>query len=157
MIGAGNRGGKGISRSFGYPMLSLFDEMNRLFEDALPAAESARSVGGFNPRIDVTETDKEYVIRGEFPGLESSEISLELRDNSIILSGEKRATHEEKDGEKLRVERSFGAFSRAIQFPLEVDEDNATAEMKSGVLTVKVPKSAKVLRGTKKLSIKAGN
>ena len=52
-------------------------------------------------------------------------------------------------------ERAFGTFMRTIPFGIEVDEDNATAEMKHGVLTVKVPKSAKAVRGSKKLSIKS--
>jgi len=155
MIGSGTRGGKNVTRGFGYPMLSLFDEMNRFFEDALPVAQTTRSQAGFKPHIDITESEREYVIHGEFPGLEAAEISLELKDNSITLSGEKRTQQEYKEGNRVHVERSFGSFSRMIPFAVEVDEDNATAEMKNGVLTIRVPKSSKAIKGAKKLSIKA--
>ena len=152
MIGSGSRGGRGLVRAYQYPILSLFDEMNRLFEDAVPS--SGRGAVAFKPQIDLTETEKEYVLHGEFPGLEASEISIELKDNTLTLSGEKRAVHEHKEGNRVHVERSFGSFSRSIPFPVEVDEDNTTAEMKNGVLTVRVPKSQEVLPKTKKVSIK---
>jgi HSP20 family protein len=155
MIGSGNRGGKSLVGGFGYPMLSLFDEMNRFFEEALPVAQATRSAVTFKPKIDVTENEREYVIHGEFPGLEAAEITLELKENALTLSGEKRTHHEHAEGNRVHVERSFGSFARKIPFGVEVDEDNSSAEMKNGVLTVRVPKSSKAIRGVKKLSIKA--
>ena len=87
--------------------------------------------------------------------MEDKDIHIELKDNTITLSGEKRYEHEQKEGERAYVERAYGSFSRTIPFDLEIDEDNATAAMKNGVLTIKVPKSAKVIKGAKKLSIKS--
>jgi HSP20 family protein len=155
MIGAGNKSGRGVVRAYQYPILSLFDEMNRLFEDALPTPQASRSVGTFQPKIDVAETKEGYEIHGEFPGMETADISIELRDNTLTLSGEKRSSHEFKEGERVHLERSFGLFSRSIPFAVEIDEDKSTAEMKNGVLSIRVPKSEKVVRGAKKLSIKA--
>jgi HSP20 family protein len=157
MIGAGNRNGRGVVRAYQYPILTLFDEMNRLFEDALPTSQPSRSGGAFHPKIDLTETKEGYEIHGEFPGMETADISIELRDNTLTLSGEKRSSREFKDGERVHLERTFGSFGRAIPFAVEIDEDNATAEMKNGVLTIRVPKSEKVVRGAKKLSIKAAS
>lgn len=137
-----------------YPMLTLFDEVNRFFEDAVPAAQSARSLSAFNPPIDVTETEKEYVLKGEFPGIDAAEVHIELKDNTLTLRGEKRGEVEKTEGTKHHIERSFGSFSRTLSFEVEVDEDNALAEMKNGVLTIKVPKAAKEVKGTKRLSIK---
>lgn len=137
-----------------YPMLTLFDEVNRFFEDAIPAAQTARSLSAFNPPIDVTETEKEYVLTGEFPGIDSAEVHIELKENTLTLRGEKRNEVEKTEGTKHHIERSFGSFSRTISFDVEVDEDNALAEMKNGVLTIKVPKAAKEIKGTKRLSIK---
>lgn len=138
-----------------YPMLSLFDEMNRFFDDA--GTSSAARVSNFDPKIDVKETPTEFVLSAEFPGMDKDEIILELKDNSLTLSGEKRFEQEKKEGERTYIERSYGSFLRSFPFETEIDEDNATAEMKNGVLTIKVPKSAKVIKGAKKLSIKASN
>lgn len=154
MLSGNAKNGRAIGRLNRYPMLSLFDEVNRFFEDAAPAVAAARGGSTFNPPIDVTETSKEYVIRGEFPGLEGSDIKLELKDNAITLRGEKRNEVERTEGARHWVERSFGSFARTVQFDVEVDEDNASAEMKNGVLTVTVPKAAKEIRGAKTLSIK---
>lgn len=151
-------GGKGSGvtlRTRQYPILSLFDEMNRLFEDAVPFAQTARSTNSFKPNIDLVEGEKEYVLTGEFPGLDVADIEIELRDNAITLRGEKRSQHEHREGDRVHIERTFGSFIRSFSFGVEVDEDNATADMKNGLLTVRVPKSAKVLKGSKKLSIKA--
>ena len=154
MLSGNAKNGRTLARVNRYPMLSLFDEVNRFFEDTVPAAYGTRGAVAFTPAIDVTETSKEYVLRGEFPGLDAAEIKLELRDNAITLSGEKRNEVERAEGTRHYVERSFGSFSRTIQFDVEVDEDNATAAMKNGILTVTVPKAAKEIRGTKTLSIK---
>jgi HSP20 family protein len=140
----------------GYPLMSLFDEMNRFFEDSSPLGDGGtRSNDPFVPRLDVKETPQEFVITGEFPGMTVEQINIELHENSVTLSGEKRYENEQKEGDRIYVERSFGTFTRTIPFGIEVDEDNSRAEMKAGVLTITVPKSAKVVRGAKKLSISA--
>jgi len=141
-------------RTVRYPMLSLFDEVHRFIEDVIPAAPSTRSLTPFTPAIDVTETDKEYVVRGEFPGVTAEGVKIELKDNAITLSGEKRSEHEKAEGTRHYVERSFGTFSRSFSFDSDIDEDNALAEMSNGVLTVKIPKAAKEVKSAKRLSIK---
>ncbi len=146
---------KNVIRTRQYPILSLFDEMNRFFEDAVPALGSGKPALKFSPDIDVTDNEKEYVLHGEFPGMDVKDINIELKENTLVLSGEKRSERESKEGDRVYVERSFGSFRRTIPFTVEVDEDNATAEMKNGILTIHIPKSAKVIRGSKKLTIKA--
>jgi HSP20 family protein len=154
MIGSNSRPSRTLVRARQYPMLSLFDEMNRIFEEAVPAAQSARGAGSYRPSIDVHETEREYLVKAEFPGLDASEISIKLRDNTLTLSGEKKTAAEHAEGDVRHSERTFGAFSRSIPFSLEIDEDNTAAEMKNGLLSIRVPKSPKVIRGVKKVSIK---
>ena len=140
-------------RGRNYPILSLFDEMNRFFDEAGAAVSTNKS--NFTPRFDLKETPTEFILTGEFPGMDKDQISVELKDNTLTLSGEKRYENEKKEGENTYIERSYGTFSRTFPFETEIDEDNAAAEMKNGVLTIRVPKSAKVLKGAKKLSINA--
>ena len=150
------RASKPNLRTQQFPLLSLFDEVNRLFDDTTPSLRSGVSMSNFSPTVDLKETATEYQLTGEFPGLDAKDVQIELRDNSICLSGEKRHEHEQKEGERVYRERSYGSFTRTISFEVEVDEDNATADMKNGVLTVKIPKSQKAVKGAKKLTIKAG-
>ncbi len=151
------RGNKHAVRNRSYPMLTLFDEMNRFFEETLPSgllSENAKNMANFHPKIDVKENEKEFILTGEFPGMGDKDINIELKNNTITLSGEKRFEHEQKEGERTYVERSYGSFSRTIPLECEIDEDNALAEMKHGLLKITVPKSAKTIKGAKKLSIK---
>ena len=69
---------------------------------------------GFHfPSLDVRETDKGYRVTAELPGLSEDDVEIHLRDNSLIISGEKKAEHEEKDENRFYSERSFGRFQRA--------------------------------------------
>lgn len=137
-----------------YPMLSLFEEMNRFFDEVSPGDSSSKGFTQFNPKLDVKETPTEFILTGEFAGMDEKEITIEVHENTLTLSGEKKFEHEHKEGERVWIERSFGTFSRTIPFEVEVDEDNARAEMKNGLLKITIPKSAKVVKGAKKLSIK---
>ena len=136
-----------------YPMLGLMDEISRLFDDTR-TPESGYFEKGFNPPFDIKETEREYVLSGEFSGLEAKDINIEAKDNAITFSGEKRSENERKEGERAHIERYYGSFSRTINFDVEIDEDNISANMKNGVLTVTVPKSEKIIKGAKKISIK---
>jgi HSP20 family protein len=142
-------------RRQGYPVLSLFEEMNRLFDESAglnPTREGSKV--SFIPSFDIKETKTEYVLTGEFPGLTKDQINIELKDNVLTLSGEKKHESERREGERVYLERSYGSFFRSFPFDTEIDEDNANAEMKDGLLTITIPKSAKVIKGAKKLSIK---
>jgi HSP20 family protein len=140
-----------------YPLLSLFDEMNRFWDETVPTrlSEGAQAVANFKPKFDVKETAEEVVLSGEFPGMSEKDISLTIKDNTLTLSGEKKFESERKDGEASHVERAYGSFTRQFQFGVELNEDAAEASMKNGVLTIRLPKSAKEIRGEKRLSIKA--
>lgn len=154
MVGSNCRPSRTLTMTRQYPMLTLFDEMNHLFEEAAPVAYAVSPARSFRPTIDVHETAREYLVSAEFPGLDAGDISIELRDNTLTLSGEKRSTSEKTDGNAKLLERSFGSFSRTIPFSVEIDEDNTHAEMRNGLLTIRIPKSPKVIRGAKKVSIK---
>lgn len=96
---------------------------------------------GFAPRLDVVETEGEYLVTAELPGLEEKDFQLEVHGNVLTLSGEKRSEHEEDRKGWRWSERSYGRFRRAIQLPVEVAADKASAAFKNGVLAVTVPKA----------------
>ena len=154
-IGFFGNGDTTPARRTAYPLLSLFDEVNRIWDETTPNRWNDAKVA-FQPKIDIKETPKEILILGEFPGMKEEEIVIAIKDNTLTLSGEKKSEYEQKEGERTRIERSYGRFSREFQFGVELDEDNATAAMKNGVLTIRLPKSAKEIRGEKRLTIKAG-
>ena len=97
---------------------------------------------GWVPPIDVHETAGEYVITAELPGLQQDDIHIQVTDSRLQLSGERRERGGECCEQYHRVERGHGGFSRTFEFPLAVDGDHITADLRDGVLTVICPKAA---------------
>jgi len=120
------------------PFRGLDRDLRSLFNFPFPARESEAF---FAPAIDVRESDKEYQIKAELPGLEKEQVKLAFDDGVLTLSGERKEQKEEKSSRTYRNECSYGFFSRSIQLPGGVDTAKISAEMKSGVLTVHCPKS----------------
>lgn len=149
----------GDGRELRDPFASLRKQMDELFDDFSATGRAVRPFGGgFAPRIDVSETDKELRVTAELPGVEQKDIEVVLVGDTLTIKGEKRTESEEKKDEKgrmfHRVERTYGAFQRAIALPFEADTDKVDAKFRDGVLTVTVQKPAEVLKQTRKIEIK---
>jgi HSP20 family protein len=94
------------------------------------------------PLTATEETDDEVSVLAEFPGLDKDDFTVEIRGDRLVLRGEKRQETEERRYGYYYVERSYGAFARAIALPCEVDAGKATAKYKNGLLRITLPKTA---------------
>ena|SRR5436190_24346411 len=128
------------------------NEVNRLFNTLFDAGE----VGDrrWVPATDLLEKDDHFVLRADLPGLSEDDVSIEVQDNTLTVSGERKAEHEEKQRGWYRVERSFGRFSRSLTLPEGVNADAITADFDRGVLEVRIPKPEE--RKPRRVEIKAG-
>jgi HSP20 family protein len=129
------------------PFKDFQREMNRLFDDFFtdfPLAprwgERELSPAAFNPRVDVSETDKEITVSAELPGMDEKDISLEMDDASVTVRGEKKEETEEKGKSWYRREQTYGSFHRVVPLPTTVVGEKAKAKFKKGVLTITIPK-----------------
>jgi len=139
------------------PLGLLRHEINSLFDNFFSGYDIepfAGRFGAFSPSIDVKESDKELRVSAELPGIDEKDIEVSLNKDSLTIKGEKKEEKEDKGKDYYRMERSYGSFSRTIPLPTEVDQDKVKADFKKGVLTVTVPKTAKAMKETKKISIK---
>jgi HSP20 family protein len=140
------------------PFSSFRREMDRLFDDFLIPAEprsfGAAATAALRPSVDVHETDTAYTVTVEVPGVDRKDIELNLRDNVLTLSGEKRSERHETGEGRSYSERSYGRFERSIPFETEVDADKVQATCADGVLTVTLPKNAKAHDGARKIEIR---
>jgi HSP20 family protein len=141
--------------------LSLHREMNRLFDDMFRGFEGRLPSVGFGgtglggwPHTDVIETEKEYRVTAELPGLEEKDIDLTVQDGVLTLKGEKRMEHE-SEGARYS-ERYYGRFQRSIAVGADVDEDKVSASFKNGVLTVVLPKSPEAEGKVKRIPVNSG-
>ena len=121
------------------PFALIQREMNHLFN--VFGEEELSDVGKpFYPRFDVAETEKTYQVSAELPGMEEKDIEVDLHDNILTISGEKKVEKEEKVRNYHRMERSYGSFARSAAFASKVLPDSCSAVFKNGVLTVTVQK-----------------
>ena len=141
-------------------MESMQSMMNRLFRDSF--SRGLRSRHGFtehalsyNPDVDTRETDKDYIMRVDLPGIERDKINVKVENHQIVISGQRETENEEsgKDSDFYRSERSFGSFLRSMPLPADADANSISAESSKGVLTIRVPKSAQNQSNSKKINV----
>ena len=149
-----------MRRESEHPFASFQREMNRLFDNFFGgfglsswAPLEGSSVPAFTPRVDVSETEKEIKVSAELPGMEEKDIDLSLTREALTIKGEKKGEAEEKGKDFYRMERTYGSFTRTIPLPVEVDTDKVEATFKKGVLDITLPKTAKAIEETKKISV----
>jgi HSP20 family protein len=125
---------------------SLQHEVNRLFSaffdtPGVGAGDGeSGAIARWLPAMDLIETDNEFVLRADLPGLSEDDVKVELEDNVLTISGERKAEHEEREEGFYRLERAHGKFQRSLTLPEGVDSDNVTATFDRGVLEVRIPK-----------------
>jgi HSP20 family protein len=120
----------------------LRHEMDRVFDRFFePRWDEIESAGQWAPKVDMSETKDAIVVKAEIPGVEQKDINVSLQDQVLTIKGEKHHEKEEKDEKYHRVERSWGAFTRAFRMPAAVSGDKVTATFKDGMLTVTLPKA----------------
>jgi HSP20 family protein len=119
------------------PEMDLFDRM--LSDWPLPSLLSEERV--VVPAFDISETEKEYVISGEIPGIDPKDLEVTLTDGILSIKGEKKHESEEKEENYHRVERHYGSFQRSFRLPDNINREKLDASYKDGVLRLTLPKS----------------
>lgn len=94
----------------------------------------------WTPAVDIRETDNEFLVSAELPGLTRKDVHVRLEDHVLMIEGERKQEKEAKGERTHRIERFYGSFRRSFTLPDNVDADKIRAECKDGILTVHVPK-----------------
>jgi HSP20 family protein len=135
----------------------LRDEMDRTFDRlfsepfGMIEPKMLRTEGWF-PAVDVSETDREVMVRAEVPGIDAKELDISITGTTLTISGQKEEQEEQKGEDYYQCERRFGSFRRLIDLPETIDPDKVTAESDNGVVTIHVAKKPDIR--SKKVEIK---
>ena len=121
---------------------------------ALVRWDLLRERQSWTPAIDVVETDEAIVLKAELAGMKPEDISIEMQDNVLTVSGDRRFEEEVKDDRFYRIERRYGSFSRSLALPPTADESKVDAKYENGLLQVTVRK-AEIAR-PKKITVTIG-
>jgi HSP20 family protein len=131
-------------------------EMDELFQRFFgPEHDAGGTALAWSPRVDVEETEKEFVVKADLPGVDPKDVEISLADGALVLKGEKKEAKEEKKKNYHRVERFIGQFYREIPLPAGADADKVAATSAKGVITVTVPKKPDAQ--PKKIAVKAAD
>jgi HSP20 family protein len=136
---------------------TLQSEMNRLFNtlfDAPAPGDGGGAARRWIPAMDLVETDQDFVLRADLPGLSEGDVNIELEDNVLTLSGERKGEHEDRKEGYYRVERASGTFARSLTLPEGVNPDGIKASFDRGALEVRIPKPEE--RKPRKVAISVG-
>jgi HSP20 family protein len=161
---------KSMAERSRHPLLSLRDEIDRLFEDFSLTATRApfrtrlfdfeplrrfeAAFSGAVPTAEVAEKDNEYVVTVELPGIDQKNVDVNVTGNLLTIKGEKRKEEEEQKEKHYHLsERRYGSFSRSFTIPETVAQDKITAAMKDGVLTLTLPKTEAATKPPRKIEI----
>lgn len=149
----GRRGSLDPGLGADHPLVSIQNEFDRLYDHLLQGF--GLTSRGFNrpfgpsmaarmlkPTVDIGSAQKEYTVSLEVPGVSEDDIKLELADDTLTISGEKKRENTAKDKNYYCLERSYGAFRRVLSLTEDVDQDNIQAHFKNGVLTITMPRKA---------------
>jgi HSP20 family protein len=148
-------------RDADHPFYSLQRQMNSLFDDFFTGFDIAQrglgagGFGAFSPSIDVKESDKDFTIRAELPGVEEKDVEVNVTRDAVTIRGEKKEEKEDKGKNYYYMERSYGSFNRTIPLATETEANKAQASFKNGVLNITIPKSQSAKAKGTKVPIKA--
>jgi HSP20 family protein len=115
--------------------------------------KEALAVAEWSPLVDITEDEKEYVVKAEIPEMKKEDIKLNVHNDLLTITGERKYEKEEKGKKYHRVERAYGSFMRSFTLPEDADGSKVSAEYKDGLLNVHIPKSEKAKSKTTEVKI----
>jgi HSP20 family protein len=132
---------------------TLQRQMNRLFDRLMPSGDGERRALAFMPSAEMEETADEFHLKLEVPGLEPKDISIEVTENSISITGERKEETRTEEKGMFRSEFHYGRFERVIPLPAHIQSDKVKAEYKNGILNLTLPKVEQEKRKAVKVEV----
>lgn len=132
-----------------------FKDLEKKFYDFYPSKNIAEdgAISAFMPKVNTREDEKAYYVDIDLPGVKKEEISIDVKDGVLSISGERNFKEEVKEEHYYKVETSFGKFQRSFSLPENIDMEKIGAKNENGVLEVVIPKLDKI-ENSKKIEIK---
>ena len=121
---------------------TLQGQLNRLFGANLPVRSDNSAMTAWAPAVDIYETENELVLKADLPDMNEKDLDVRVENNMLTITGERKFEEKVKEEDYLRVERTYGSFSRSFGLPNTVNTEAIKAEYKNGVLRVELPKRA---------------
>jgi len=135
----------------------LQEQVNRLFESAFPRRSDNSALTTWTPAVDIYETENELVVKADLPEVSEKDLDVRVENNMLSIRGERKFEQKVEEENYLRVERTYGTFSRSFSLPNTISTEAIKADYKNGVLTVTLPKRAESKPKQVKVNVTNGN
>jgi len=135
----------------------LQEQVNRLFEGAFPRRSDNSALTTWAPAVDIYETENELVVKADLPEISEKDLDVRVENNMLSIRGERKFEKKVEEENYLRVERTYGTFSRSFSLPNTISTEAIKADYKNGVLTVTLPKRAESKPKQVKVNVTNGN
>jgi HSP20 family protein len=119
---------------------SLQDQINRLFEGSFDRSSDEANLTTWAPAVDIFETEQNLVVKADLPDIKPEELDIRVENNILTIRGERKFEKKVNENNYLRVERSYGSFSRSFSLSNTVNTESIQADYKNGVLTLSIAK-----------------
>lgn len=130
----------------------LFDRYTKAVGWPQRGGQELTAAGDWSPRVDIAETDKEFIIKAEIPEVKKQDVKVTVESGVLTVRGERRQEKEEKEKKFHKIERYYGSFTRKFTLPDNVDETKIEALFKDGMLNLHIPKATEAM--SKKIEVK---
>jgi HSP20 family protein len=132
---------------------NLLDRYNRPSQLLPQRGQELLSTGEWCPSVDISETEQEFLIKTELPGLHKEDVKVNMKDNVLTLQGSRKQESETKGHHYHRIERSYGNFLRSFTLPENIDTNKLKANFNNGILEIKIPKSETAINKSIEIAI----
>lgn len=125
------------------PFFPVREEVRRLFQEIIHQPWGGRGSSepsGWQPRVDMCETPEAFIVEVELPGVQREDVRIEVHDNTLYITGERRTNSERQERNYYRMERSYGRFERQLRLPGTVAREAIRADFDAGILIITLPK-----------------
>jgi HSP20 family protein len=119
---------------------SLQDQINRVFGDVVGRAGEESNLTPWAPEVDIYETENELVVKADLPDVNPQDLDIRVENNILTIRGERKFDNKVNEDNYLRIERSYGSFSRSFSLANSVNSEAIKADYQNGVLTLSIPK-----------------
>lgn len=130
-----------------------FDYINSVM-NSLEEKDVESGLSSFVPSVNSREANDAYYVEIDLPGIKKDEITVDVKDNVLTISGERKVKNEIKEESYYKIESRYGNFVRSFTLPKDVDVDKVSANSTDGVLEVKIPKQEVITNQPKKIEVK---
>ena len=135
-------------------MFNIFDEVEQMMHQTFGNShENGSSRLSYSPLMNVSETESDYLVMMDLPGVEKKDVEVNLSDGILTVSGERKTSERGDENNRIWYETTNGAFSRSFELTSDIVEEKIKAKFKNGVLNITIPKAAEVKPSVKKITV----